>query len=664
MSSHDEVAERVAVALVGRRDEARAQLQAALTEFGAELVFEGEPGDIDLAALQRTAPGVLIVNLDPGIEDALDHLQAVLDDPAVNVVFNDAEVTRQLHGWDLARWARHLAAKVLGHGDTNPPPPASAEALPSTHFVPRPGAPPTPAELAGERHIEEFTVEADDHADAIPTDYMPMELPSRAGAVEASDGLDLGIDLDAIHGALLVGADHAAPEVAAAAVPGSVAGDDDAPIDFGIDLSVLDAALAEPVARSEHTGGAATAGEGRAVLDAAMQDLGIGLDLDLIDADLAEVALPEAASAATDVDAIPTAAAAFSGFDSEDLEFRPDEDLERLAAQFDSLAGDAASAAVAGSGEGLADEFLLDDGLADADGGFGAEAGTEPGPGFDLQLAGEGEGEVGAPAKVAPASSAAASGFDFGSLELAPIEDGEAGAPVAKAGAAAAAPSFDFSSIGLSLEPLEGEAATATVTAAADADVAPGTLRRVIVLGASIGGPDALRTFLGGIPQHFPALFVLAQHLENGFFERLAQQLQKSAHIPVRVASDGHVASHGEVLVVPADRRVSIAADGTVGSSAHAEAPRYQPSIDTVMHDVADTFGARALAIVFSGMAGDAIEGSVYLTGKGGEVWAQTPDSCVVSSMVDGASARGVVEFFGTPRELAERCVARFGTPA
>ena len=59
-------------------------------------------------------------------------------------------------------------------------------------------------------------------------------------------------------------------------------------------------------------------------------------------------------------------------------------------------------------------------------------------------------------------------------------------------------------------------------------------------------------------------------------------------------------------------------------------------------------------------MAGDAVEGAVYLTGKGGEVWAQDASSCVVSSMVDGARARGVVEFTGSPRELAQRCIARF----
>jgi two-component system chemotaxis response regulator CheB/chemosensory pili system protein ChpB (putative protein-glutamate methylesterase) len=204
-------------------------------------------------------------------------------------------------------------------------------------------------------------------------------------------------------------------------------------------------------------------------------------------------------------------------------------------------------------------------------------------------------------------------------------------------------------------------APTAGKKSAAPGPAATGNIPRLIVLGASIGGPDALRSFLGSIPEGFPALFVLAQHLENGFFERLAQQLQKSTKLPVRVPEAGGRAGIGEVLVIPSKQRVRIARDGSVSEVEHPSTPKYTPCIDNVLRDVADRFGSDATAIIFSGMAGDAIEGAVYLTTKGGEVWAQDPSSCVVSSMVDGARARGVVEFVGSPRELAERCVTRYG---
>lgn len=647
MSAPADLHEPVSVALIGRKDEARDQLQKSLTEFGASVVFEGEPPDVDLGELRRTAPGVVIVNLDAALEDALDSLQPVLDDPAVNVIFNEADVTRQLGGWDLARWARHLAAKVLGHADTNPPVPADAEALPGNHFMPRPGLPPTPAEMAGERMIEEFTVEADDHADAIPTDYLPMEVASKAEAGGDSEP-DLGIDFDAIEGAMSF-SDAAAPQVAGASVPDSQHADEGAPIDFGIDLSVLDAALSGPALPQAASAPpsvpelATTADDG-ALLDSVLGEF--NLDLDTPDGD--------------------DGAASFSRFASEDEDYAPDEDVARLAAQLDGM--DESAPGHEAGGVGGLDEFdfsVATGGAADAqapaydapadalaDGGFSLDAMALE----DMDVDADGDvGVVAAPAAAgAPvlADAAAKPAFDFGALELAPI-DGAEGAQVA---AASNAPAFDFGALDLSLEPMGDEAATTDAV-----DVSGDAIQRVVVLGASIGGPDALRTFLAGIPPGFPALFVLAQHLENGFFERLAQQLQKASRIPVRVAQSGEQAAHGQVLVVPSDLRMCIEPDGSIAGEAHAEAPRYRPCIDDVMRDVADRFGARATAIVFSGMAGDAIEGSVYLTAKGGEVWAQTPESCVVSSMVDGASAKGVVEFFGTPRELADRCVARYG---
>ena len=202
------------------------------------------------------------------------------------------------------------------------------------------------------------------------------------------------------------------------------------------------------------------------------------------------------------------------------------------------------------------------------------------------------------------------------------------------------------------------------IPAAAVSSLAPaplgGSISRVIVLCASIGGPDAVRSFLAEIPPGFPALFVVVQHLENGYFERLAQQLQKASKLPVRVPMAGLSARDGEVLVVASGARFLLSTDGGVELGEPNPSTRYRPCIDDVLHDVADAFGPHAHAIIFSGMAADAVEGSVHLNQEGGLVWAQDPETCVVSSMVDGARARGVVDYVGSPAELARRCVQRY----
>ncbi|MEO8671290.1 MAG: chemotaxis protein CheB, partial [Tahibacter sp.] len=195
-----------------------------------------------------------------------------------------------------------------------------------------------------------------------------------------------------------------------------------------------------------------------------------------------------------------------------------------------------------------------------------------------------------------------------------------------------------------------------------DAVVAPkaGGIRNVVVLGASIGGPEAVREFLAAIPARFPALFVLAQHMGAEFLDLMAAQLAKATKLTVRTPSHGERLSHGEVIVVPTTHRLLIDADGVVQLAQLPESSPYSPSIDLVLRDIADRFAATTTAIIFSGMAHDAIDGSKYLASKGGKVWVQDPDTCVISSMVDGAREAGVVTFIGAPAQLAQQTIASY----
>jgi two-component system chemotaxis response regulator CheB/chemosensory pili system protein ChpB (putative protein-glutamate methylesterase) len=186
-------------------------------------------------------------------------------------------------------------------------------------------------------------------------------------------------------------------------------------------------------------------------------------------------------------------------------------------------------------------------------------------------------------------------------------------------------------------------------------------VKRVFVLGASIGGPEAVRDFLGALPGGFPVLFVLAQHMGEEFLELMSAQLAKAVALTVRNPTHGERVAHGDVLIVPTTHRVQIDGEGVVTMAHLPEKTQYTPSIDQVLRDVADAFGDKAGAIVFSGMAHDAIEGSKYLKSKGGTIWVQDPDTCVISSMVDGAREAGVVSFVGSPAQLAEKMLAEYG---
>ncbi|NII12393.1 chemotaxis protein CheB [Oleiagrimonas sp. C23AA] len=118
-----------AVALVAEPGEACAHLRQALIDLGARVVHEGPAAALRPQALIDACVDVVIVNLDAKLEAQLDALYEQLDEDRYRVVFNEAEVSSRLSGWEQARWSRHLAAKLLGVADVDPPRPADARAI-------------------------------------------------------------------------------------------------------------------------------------------------------------------------------------------------------------------------------------------------------------------------------------------------------------------------------------------------------------------------------------------------------------------------------------------------------------------------------------------------------------------------------------------------------
>ena len=118
-----------AVALLFDDVELGARLRDVLQEHGAQIVHEGGVASLSEQRLHEIGADVVVVSLDDAATDALDQLYSLIDGDHPRVVFNDAQATRGLAGWDRDRWARHLAVKVLQAGDIDPPRPADAREL-------------------------------------------------------------------------------------------------------------------------------------------------------------------------------------------------------------------------------------------------------------------------------------------------------------------------------------------------------------------------------------------------------------------------------------------------------------------------------------------------------------------------------------------------------
>ena len=141
------------VALLARTGAAREQLRQALQVAGAQIVLEEDPNAIDALTLTGATPQVVLVALESAVEEALVQLEGVLHNPAITVIFDEAELAARREGWEAQRWARHLAAKLHGHADVLPP------GREHDDLHPQPGLPVTPQQIhagAGiQTHLEE-----------------------------------------------------------------------------------------------------------------------------------------------------------------------------------------------------------------------------------------------------------------------------------------------------------------------------------------------------------------------------------------------------------------------------------------------------------------------------------------------------------------------------
>lgn len=184
--------------------------------------------------------------------------------------------------------------------------------------------------------------------------------------------------------------------------------------------------------------------------------------------------------------------------------------------------------------------------------------------------------------------------------------------------------------------------------------------KNIWVLGASLGGPDAIKQFLGELPANLPVTFILAQHLGANFMGLLAEQLDRVTTFKVMPTRVGHVLRHGEVIVAPVQERLCVNPIGALELKALHEELAYSPSIDTVLHDMSQRYGKDCHGIIFSGMCDDGVIGAEILSRQGSEIWTQEQSSCVISAMPDNVRQTGCSTFSGTPRQLAHKLIQRY----
>jgi len=179
------------------------------------------------------------------------------------------------------------------------------------------------------------------------------------------------------------------------------------------------------------------------------------------------------------------------------------------------------------------------------------------------------------------------------------------------------------------------------------------------VIGASLGGPAAVKRFLQSLPADINASFIVAQHIDENFLPVLAEILTSNSHFEVQVAKGSNSISAGKIYLAPLKGKLIFLKDGSmlVDHSQKWSEP-YLPCIDDVIESLAVIYGKKSGAIIFSGMGQDGLNGVKKMLSLNGQVWAQSVDTCANSSMPEAVINAGLASVVAAPEMLADRLVS------
>lgn len=667
---------RLKVALLARAGEAREQLKRAITDLGAELVVEADPNDLPAGALASAGATTVLVSVEPAVEAALDRLDDELLAPALNVMYDEAETTSKLQGWDLARWARHLAAKLVGC-DVLPPgaePEAHQEA--AEHLVP--GVPTTPAAMASDARMADFAEEINASAADVPSAYRPSDAPVAADADTTADAPPsepappaewvtppteegnpelLDRDLAALEQAMKV----PAPEA-----PNDAGRGDSARAAFAVsddlDVGMIDLRGLELVDDADDAIAERPAQPSVSLLSAKEISFDAPLDggADALEMDVEELTLSDEELAAFGESggfrfATADAAPADAGRDGGDDALTMDPELAKLAASFDENLDSLTF-------EGASD----DDEFADFD---RRESALELGPRGDAPL--EPARAAAEPPPIPDFDFAEGAYVDAAKPVAAPLPDTSGlslsaeDAPPLAAPAPAAKPSFDFSALdSLELAPIDDVPAVApppapvldappavdvahlSLSPLADEGEGPAAAAGVVLVLSGIGGPDAVRQMVRALPAGFPLAVLLHQNLDGGRHDRFVEQLAKISRLPVALAEPTETPPPNAVRVLP---------EGLSSAGALSF-----PKAEGIAALIAATTVQDGAVVVLSGADEAVVEPLKQAMANGTRVLVQDPSSCFDAKAIVALQAAGASPVSAS--DIAARLDAYFPT--
>lgn len=188
--------------------------------------------------------------------------------------------------------------------------------------------------------------------------------------------------------------------------------------------------------------------------------------------------------------------------------------------------------------------------------------------------------------------------------------------------------------------------------------------RKLWVLAASAGGPEAVIEFLSALGEHEKQpndlAFIYAQHIDDTALDNLIRALQRNTSYAVKRCQAGALISAGDIYVVSPDAEIELSESKSLSVTGDAWKGDYAPSISQVIAKVSRIYKHCSGALIFSGMGDDGANAVKLMKVMGGEVYTQSLDTCAVDAMPKNVQETGCADFVGSPKEMAAKLLATF----
>ncbi len=185
----------------------------------------------------------------------------------------------------------------------------------------------------------------------------------------------------------------------------------------------------------------------------------------------------------------------------------------------------------------------------------------------------------------------------------------------------------------------------------------------IIGIGASTGGPPVIQKLLAGLPATFPLPVLVVQHMPEAFTQLFAERLDQLSQLHVKQAEHGDVVRPGTVYVAPGGAQMLVRrqADREVLRITAGGTETFKPSVDVTFTSMAETYGAKVLGMVMTGMGNDGCQGALALKQRGATIVAQDRETSAVYGMPKAVVNQGLADAVLPLGELCSWLMQRGG---